>query len=189
VSSHIDHAEAFRLAVGRPPARAIDLGTGGGVPGLILARRWDDSSWLLVESGERRAAFLRDAVHQLDLADRCVVDERRAEVVGHDPACRGSAEVVTARSFGSPAVVAECAAPLLQLGGNLLVSEPPVGNDRWPIEGLSLVGLHLQSILAHGAAHIAVLEQVAPCPDGYPRRTGVPAKRPLFTVSRETTSG
>jgi 16S rRNA (guanine527-N7)-methyltransferase len=105
---------------------------------------------------------------------------------------RGEFDAVVARSFGPPAVTAECAAPFLVVGGRLVVSEPP-GDDRddegigasaptpprWPAKGLARVGLVGEAAWTEPFHYRSfVLER--PCPDEFPRRDGVPAKRPLF---------
>ena len=180
VAPHIDHALGFAAAIGdRTPAQAVDLGTGGGVPGLVLALHWPGSRWAFVEAQARRASFLADAVDRLGLGDRAEVVHERAEVVGRMPERRGQASLVTARGFASPAVTAECAAPLLEVGGVLVVSEPPEDGDRWPAEGIPALGLGPAEI-ATDEARYAVLRAVSTCPDRYPRRVGVPGKRPLF---------
>ena len=98
---------------------------------------------------------------------------------------RGGFDGVLARSFGRPAVVAECAAPFLKVGGWLVVSEPPAhdggtqGDERWPHEGLRQLGL-VPSDPARGEFAFQVLRQAEPCPERFPRRNGVPAKKPLF---------
>jgi 16S rRNA (guanine527-N7)-methyltransferase len=175
----VEHASAFGLDVA-PPHRAADLGSGGGVPGLVLACSWATSRWSLIESQHRRAEFLRRAVIHLDLDGRVSVVERRAEDVGRDPEHRGAYDLVVARGFGPPAVVAECAAPLLRRGARLVVSEPPGGEPaRWPVEGLRLLGLAVERRRTVPSA-FQTLRQVAACPARYPRRPGIPAKRPLF---------
>jgi 16S rRNA (guanine527-N7)-methyltransferase len=163
------------------PSVAADLGSGAGLPGLPLARHFGAWTWVLVEAGARRAAFLRGAVDRLDLGDRVTVVEDRAEVAGRSPAFRGHVDLVVARSFGRPAVVAECAAPLLRIRGRAVVSEPPGGAPaRWPGAPLAELGLRAgASVVSHGAAY-QVLHQERVCPDRFPRRVGVPAKRPLF---------
>lgn len=104
----------------------------------------------------------------------------RAEVAGRDPARRAGADLVVARAFGPPAVVAECAAPLLRPGGALVVAEPPGGApERWSVEGLALLGLAEVDRTSEPVALVR-LAQVAACPDRYPRRIGIPLKRPLF---------
>jgi 16S rRNA (guanine527-N7)-methyltransferase len=90
---------------------------------------------------------------------------------------------VVARSFGSPAVTAECAAPFLEVGGILVVSEPPDrgASVRWPVEGLADLGLAPVASGGHrGRFGYQVVEKQVPTPDRFPRRTGIPAKRPLF---------
>jgi 16S rRNA (guanine527-N7)-methyltransferase len=163
------------------PVLGIDLGSGGGVPGLALALWWPDSRWVLIDAGQRRAVFLDDAVEALDLADRVTVALRAAEDAGRDPALRAAADLVVARSFGPPAVVAECAAPLLRVGGRLLVSEPPDPDPaRWPAADLANLGLVLHGRSESGSGSVMELEQVSPARDEVPRRPGAPARRPLW---------
>jgi 16S rRNA (guanine527-N7)-methyltransferase len=189
VEVHLDHAYGFAEALEREAGedvaggltRAADLGSGGGVPALALALRFAEAEWVLVESAARRAAFLRDAVQALGLDGRTAVVHERAEVVGREPAYRGTFDVVVARSFGTPAVVAECAAPLLRVGGVAVVSEPPGGAPaRWPAEGLARLGMAPGASVVAAAAAYQVLHQVERCPGRWPRRVGVPAKRPAF---------
>jgi 16S rRNA (guanine527-N7)-methyltransferase len=180
VDAHVAHSLAFVGLVPVVPARAVDLGSGAGVPGLILAQRWPESAWLLVDANQRRARFLREAVARLGLGPRVAVAEARAEVLGRDGNHRQKADLVVARGFGSPAVTAECAAPLLRSGGALVVAEPPGGDpERWPDTGLEVLGLVRDAAVAHPVA-LQRLLQATPCPERYPRRVGIPAKRPLW---------
>lgn len=167
-------------------ARIVDLGSGGGVPGLVVALARTDTTWLLLESQQRRARFLEAAIERLGLAARAVVYGDRAEHAGRAADQRGRYDAAVARSFGPPAVTAEAAAPLLRVGGLLVVSEPPEPAGRWPASKLSLLGLEPQRSYETAAGHYQVLRQVGPCPERFPRRAGISAKRPLFDVSRET---
>lgn len=126
----------------------------------------------------KRTAFLSEAVLRLGMAERVTVITGRAEDVARLPAHRRAYGLVTARSFGSPAVTAECAAGFLRINGRLLVSEPPEPVERWPAEPLALLGLVLREV--GGTPRLAVFDAVAPCPDRYPRRSGLPGKRPLW---------
>ncbi len=191
IEDHIAHARGFVRAAevagsvepgGPPPERLLDLGSGGGVPGLVLADLWVESQVTLLDGSSRRAEFLAAAVRRCGLADRVVVDGRRAEVAGHDPSQRGAYELVTARSFGIPAATAECAAPFLRSRGTLVVSEPPHQADagnRWPPEGLALLGLG-DGMAVRDRFGYQVLRLTGSCPSRYPRRVGVPERRPLF---------
>jgi 16S rRNA (guanine527-N7)-methyltransferase len=178
IDDQLAHADAFVAAVAQRPGPLLDLGSGGGLPGLVLVTRRPDLEVVLLEAAAKRIAFLQDALDQLGAADRARAEHGRAEVLGHGP-LRGRFDVVTARSFGPPAVTAECGAPFLQVGGVLVVSEPPEAGVRWPAAGLAAVGLVPGPALA-GPPHLQVLEQHDACPLDLPRRDGVPAKRPLF---------
>jgi 16S rRNA (guanine527-N7)-methyltransferase len=175
VEVHIDVAlDALPLLT--PGVRAVDLGSGGGAVALPLMVLGPPVDWVLVEVSEARADFLRRAVGRLDRHDVTVLAEP-AEVVGRQPSMRGSADVVVARSFGPPAMTAECAAPLLRVGGRLAVTEPPdTAGDRWPAAGVAQLGLGVGRRL--GA--FQVLDQISACPERFPRRTGMPRRRPLF---------
>jgi 16S rRNA (guanine527-N7)-methyltransferase len=185
-SDQIAHAVAFadaaESAAGGPPTRAVDLGAGGGVPGLVLAvHSWPTARWTLIDSRARRASFLEEAVRRLRLTDRVDVIESRVEVIGREGSHRGRYDLVVARAFGVPAVVAECAAPLLRIGGDLVVSEPPgeAWRKRWPALRLGELGLE-QVLHAPGPPAFMVARQQTECPSRFPRRPGIPAKRPLF---------
>lgn len=183
IEGHLDHARAFAVAVPDAPGRALDLGAGGGLPGLVLAVTvWPEARWTFVDAQAKRTAFLHEAVEALGLEARVEVVHERAELVGRDPAHRGDYDLVVARSFGPPAVTLECAAPLLRAGGAFVGSEPPTGDlaVRWPEAGVALLGGASPEPVVAPGAHLVRIVQAQPCPDAYPRRVGIPAKRPLF---------
>lgn len=179
VDDHIPHALGFAAGFGTVPGRVLDLGSGGGLPGLILAELWPQASFVLLDSNERRTAFLAQASAALGWDPRVRVVRARAEVAGRDEDLRGRFDAVVSRSFGPPPVAAECAAPFLEVGGRLVVSEPPGEAARWPTEPLAAVGFHVERRYTAEATFI-VLVQARQCPDRYPRRAGIPAKRPLW---------
>ena len=188
VSAHVEHGLGFARGLpGEAPSAFLDLGSGGGVPGLVLAYGWPSASVVLLDAGERRCAYLEAAVERLGLDGRVTVVRARAEEAGRDPALRGAFDLVVARSFGPPAVTAECGAPFLRVGGHLVVSEPPADSDRgavpasarWPDDGLRVLGLALDVSWREPYGYQSLVQRER-CPDRYPRRTGMPAKRPLF---------
>lgn len=182
VEIHARHALGFgEAAGGPPPGAALDLGSGGGIPGLVLAVEWPASDWILLDGRARSTRFLSEAVERLGLEDRVRVVEGRAEVTAHDATLRGSLALVVARGLGSPGVAAECAAGFLAPGGRLVVSEPPESTgSRWPSAALAALGLGPATVVEGGGFRYAVLDHVADCPPRYPRRVGIPGKRPLF---------
>lgn len=181
------HSAGYAAALGEAEGLAtsgvvIDLGSGGGVPGLVLAVEvWPSAMVTLLDASQRRCTYLELCVADLDLGDRVDVVWARAEEAGRDPVRRGHADVVVARSFGPPSAVAECAAPLLRVDGALVVSEPPgSGGERWDAAALAALGLVVERTPEVGGATFTVLRQSSPCPDLYPRRPGTPTRRPLF---------
>ena len=196
VEPHIAHGVDFCAAVRwartqDPPCaagghvRVVDLGSGAGLPGLVLALADAGLEVVLLEARERRCAFLGAAIRRLELQGRVDVLHERAESAGRSPEHRGSFDVAVARAFGPPAVTAECAAPLLVVGGHLVVSEPPawqgsgVVAERWPAGGLGALGMG-PALEWEDGHHFAVIRQEHAASDRFPRRVGVAAKRPLF---------
>lgn len=187
IADQIDHALGFveivESELGRPPVSVIDLGTGGGMPGLVLSSCWPDTRVVLVDASQRRTEFLVEVVESWPAGSRTEVVRGRAEELGRRPDLREMIEVVTSRSFGPPSATAECAAPFLRVGGVMVVSEPPDSptGERWPAAGLDVLGLvpvsAVRPVTTYG---YQVLRKDGPSPERYPRRTGVPAKRPLF---------
>jgi 16S rRNA (guanine527-N7)-methyltransferase len=176
----LEHARAFGRAV-PPERRVLDLGSGGGLPGLVLFADRADLRGVLLDATQRRCDFLRDACQRLGVADRAAVVCARAEDAARAPEWRESFDVVTARSFGPPAVTAECAVGFLRSGGTVLVSEPPEPNsNRWPAEGLAQLGLTAAPVPEAVPAHLVRLQLTEPVDARWPRRGGIPRKRPLW---------
>jgi 16S rRNA (guanine527-N7)-methyltransferase len=192
IETHLQHAAGFvdlaRRQPGSPTAgtvRLLDLGSGGGLPGLVIAAAWPEAALVLLDANERRTDFLHRAVRGCGLEAQVTVVHQRAEVCGRDPAYRGTFNGVVVRSFGPPAVVAECSAPFLKTGGWLIVSEPPgtsegeAQSSRWPADRVAQVGLEPGEFVRTAFGY-QVLYQREACPERFPRRNGVPAKHPLF---------
>ena len=178
VEPHVDHAAVFLEALQGTVGTVVDLGSGGGVPGLVIGAARPDLHLVLLDARAKRCAFLESAVREMRLDAEVV--EGRAEAIGRSE-LRGTAHAVVARSFGLPAPTAECGSPLLRVGGRLIVSEPPPPADpaRWPSEGLRKLGLSLAERLGDGPS-VQVLAQATLGPAAFPRRDGLPAHRPLF---------
>ncbi len=185
VEPHIEHSQGFidawRSVRDSDPGQFLDLGSGGGIPALVIL---EQSSWpgILLDSMRKRANFLREVLGWDGAPSTGQVVLGRAEDEANRPAMRESFELVVARSFGPPSVVAECASGFLSPNGVLIVSEPPEATSpatRWRSEPLAALGLSAFTRIA-GAATYQVLVKTGPTPPGYPRRNGMPMKRPLF---------
>jgi 16S rRNA (guanine527-N7)-methyltransferase len=156
----------------------VDLGSGGGIPGLVLALELPGSRWHLVDRSRARTDWLTRSVARLGLQDRVIVIHQAAEATGRGP-LRGTCSVAVARSFGRPAVAAECAAPLLRTGGRAVFSDLD-GSARWDDVALRELGLAPSAQWVNAQGSYVAFEQRAACPERFPRAAGVPGRRPLF---------
>jgi len=187
IGDQIDHALGFvavlESCLGGAPGSVIDLGTGGGVPGLVLLSCWPDARVVLMDASERRTEFLSETLQARAATGAGEVIRGRAEELGRQGGFREQFDAVTSRSFGIPALTAECGASFLRPGGWMVVSEPPdvAPEERWPRNGLTVVGLERREIVrVSGRFGYQLLHKTTGIGDRFPRRVGIPAKRPLF---------
>jgi 16S rRNA (guanine527-N7)-methyltransferase len=137
IAAVIEHSELFVDALAGIVGTVVDLGSGGGVPGLVIAWRRPDLDVVLVDRRATRTDHLRRLVARLGLGGRVRVLTAEARAL---PRLFGEhADAVVARGFGSPRAVVAAAAPILVDGGLLLVSEPPQAPDRWSEAGPGFV--------------------------------------------------
>lgn len=174
-----------RLREGDGALRLVDVGSGGGMPGLPLKIAFPRMRVTLVESVNKKADFLRETVAQLGLHDVEVV-AARAEIAARDPEHRDAYGWATARALGTLPVVVELCAPFLEPGG-LLVAQRSGDLDSDLVHAApAFKALHVWSrtpifldipgLERHG---LIVGEKYAATPAAYPRRAGMPRKRPL----------
>jgi len=184
IEPHIAHAEGFALCWEElnvaPPESFLDLGSGGGLPGLVLLQRWQQRA-VFTDSMEKRMAFLREVLEWEGAPEGGEVLTARAEDIAWDPDLDSAFDLVTARSFGPPAVTVECGVRFLKVGGMMIVSEPPDDTEtgRWNKEGLAKLGLEAKGRVRHGSAYQILIKTKATL-SSYPREVGVPGKKPLF---------
>jgi 16S rRNA (guanine527-N7)-methyltransferase len=165
--------------------RGADLGSGGGVPGLVLALARPERRWVLVDSARKKADILRDFVATLGIDNVEVVAER-AEIVGRDPGHRESHDLVTARACAALPVLAEYGLPLLSVGGTLVAWKGPISTDelRTGVIASEACGGGEASVVPSGFDELGdhrfvVISKEKPTPGRYPRRPGEPGRHPL----------
>jgi 16S rRNA (guanine527-N7)-methyltransferase len=182
VTRQLEHALDLARGVGAFHGRMLDLGSGGGLPGLVLFAGWPAATGVLLDAQRRRCDFLERAVATLDLGDRVEVGCGRAEVLARAPELRAAFDLVVARSFGPPAVTAECSAGFLRRGGELVVTEPPNSevSDRWEAAGLAQLGFAPAVPIREGETGAVRIRLQGAVDERWPRRDGVPGKRPLW---------
>jgi 16S rRNA (guanine527-N7)-methyltransferase len=179
--------DALRCAMSwhAAPRRLADIGSGAGVPGLILAIIQPTCQVTLIESIGKRAEFLRQVSAHLGLSN-VNVSSVRAELLGRDPHHREGYDIVTARAVAELRILVEYALPLCRIGGQVLA---PKGADvaaeleqaRRAIDVLGGGQVRCEPVLLPGLAPrtLVTVTRIAACPAQYPRRPGVPQQRPI----------
>lgn len=161
----------------------VDAGSGGGVPGIPLAIELEGAVFHLVESQRWKAEFLLTCAHVLDLDSRVKVHAVRAEEA---PAMLGREllDAGTARALAAPLVVAEYLAPLVRVGGHLVLwstreqaAAPTVTANE--VLGLGEPTLHDAPSPLRDGGLLIEWPRIAPCSERVPRRVGVAARKPL----------
>lgn len=173
--------------------RMVDVGTGGGFPGIPLKIARPSLNSSLIESTAKKAKFVQHALSELGPQDVKVLNER-AEDIGIDPLHRANYDIATSRAVSSLAVVAEYCVPLIRLGGQVVamkgrISDPELeqGKHAASLLGAQVVDVLYVPLLTELRAEercLVVLEKVQETPDRYPRRPGVARKRPLGSVNK-----
>lgn len=159
-------------------ADLVDVGSGGGMPGLPLKLARPDLRLTLLEADHRKAAFLVHAAARLGVEVRVLTE--RAEAAGRGP-LRDSFDAACCRALAAPAAACELCLPLVRPGGRLLALTT-LGDRGWEA-ALSLGGGPAEvvpapsGLRARGA--VAIVPKLGPTPAAYPRRPGVPVRRPL----------
>jgi len=180
-----DSLVALELDVVGSAQRVADLGSGAGVPGLPLAIALPTADVALVEAAARKCAFLERAVARCRVANARVV-HARAETW---PEGIASVDLVTARALAPLEVVVEYAAPLLVIGGTLVVwrgrRDPEA--EKVAVRAAAEVGMRPTEIVFvrpfadAESRHLHLMSKVTETPSGFPRRPGMARKRPLGT--------
>ncbi len=169
-----------------PPRHLIDIGTGAGFPGIPLKILYPSMQLTLVESVGKKATFCRHIIDILKL-EAVEVVASRSEEVGQMPAHRERYDWAVARAVASMPVLAEYLLPLVQVGGHVLAQkgENALVELHKAGRALKILGGEIQQltrVTLPGVAedhYLVVVDKVAATPKGYPRKPGVPYKKPL----------
>jgi len=169
----------------RDAGRIADLGSGAGLPGLVLAAALPEARVDLVESVSRKCDFLRRAIERLGLENAEVVCDRAETWAAGDG--REAYEAVTARAIGRLPTVAELASPLLRDGGHLLAWKGRRDPDEEAKLARASARLAIEPVEVRAVTpypgsrdrHIHLVRKNGPTPDDLPRRPGMAAKRPF----------
>jgi 16S rRNA (guanine527-N7)-methyltransferase len=161
----------------------VDVGSGGGLPGLPLKIARPDLNLTLVEADQAKAAFIVRTCAALGLHGVEVL-ARRAEAVGRDPLYRETFDLVVARALAPMPVLAELCLPLVRVGGRLLAQKTESEDLAIAAHAIEILGGALRRVVAapsavRTAGTVVIIDKVRSTPSAYPRRPGVPARKAL----------
>ncbi len=179
-------AEETRQALKRQEARMIDVGTGAGFPGLPLKLVCPGTYLTLLEATGKKITFLEHVIERLGLQNVTAI-KGRAEELAHDPDHREQYDLALARAVAELPVVVEYTLPFCKVGGWVVAQKGEAGAaEAWTAEGaIALLGGELRRVVPVELPGLSedrsliVIAKVGPTPASYPRRTGIPSKRPL----------
>ena len=171
------------------PLHWIDVGTGGGFPGLAIAIALPKARVTLLDSVGRKTAAVEAMANTLGLADRVRVRTERIETTGRDGAFRGSFDRAVARAVAAAPVVAEYLMPLLNTDGQALLyrgqwndtDAVPFNKALRLLQARLVEVQHRQLPNDRGTRHLLRVQPNGPCPRSYPRAVGTPSREPLGT--------
>lgn len=169
-----------------PVDRLVDIGTGAGFPGIPLKIVYPKMQLTLVESVGKKAEFCRHVVNILELRGVQVLQER-AETLGMDSSYREQFDWAVGRAVAVLPVLTEYLLPLVRVGGSMLAMK----GENAPAEAhaaersMRMLGGHLRQLIpvtlpgVVEERYLVVVDKIAATPQGYPRKVGLPARRPL----------
>jgi len=164
-------------------AKCVDIGTGVGVPGILLAQLLPRSSWVLLDTNERRCEIARQAVNAVGLADRVDVIHGRADDYGHLTGHRQTYDLVVSRLFGQISETAECGLPLVCPGGSLVVSCSRDALRAWTKSDFTTLGGRFAGSWRTSEGTFVSVVGVDGLEGRYPRRPAARGRSPYIDCS------
>ncbi|MGM0651612.1 MAG: 16S rRNA (guanine(527)-N(7))-methyltransferase RsmG [Bacillota bacterium] len=163
----------------------VDLGTGGGLPGIPVKIIRPDLEIYLLDSNRKKTVFLEEAIIKLKLTGIKIINDR-AEVIGHDIMHREKHDYILCRAVAKLSVLAELSLPLLRIGGKAILYKGPRGDEEYMEAknalmtcGGSLESIEKYTLKAGEARRLYVIKKIKNTPDQYPRKPGMPGKKPI----------
>jgi 16S rRNA (guanine527-N7)-methyltransferase len=176
---HVDDAlTALPLVEQLAPGTIVDVGSGGGSPGIPLAI-CTGAAVSLLESRASKASFLRDTVRRLELS--CEVIHARSEALARGPG-RDRWDLAVARALAVPPAAAEMCLPLVRPSGHLILWAANLDQDELARAAALVAGELVEVRPTDGARVLAVLRKAGPTPEPFPRRPGRARRRPPGSI-------
>lgn len=190
ILDHVTDSLSCLSTLGDVQGELIDVGAGGGLPGIPLAVAQPELGVTLLEATEKKVRFLHHVTESLERSNIKILNSR-AEEAGSKKDLRDSYEVAVARALASLPVLLEYCAPLVAPEGLIVAMKGRIEKDelesgrraaaKLGAEIHDVVRVELRAELEQKQRHLVVFRKVKPTPTGYPRRTGLARKRPLGT--------
>ena len=171
-----------------PPLRAdvfsagqkcLDVGTGAGFPGLPLAIFLPEISFTLIDSLDKKLAFTRSVKERLHLENTDILTVRAEEYTRSEK--RETFDVAVSRAVANLATLSELCLPFVKIGGIFAAykSKEAKNEIKDAETAIKTLGGKVENIFGDEERNIVIIRKVAATPEKYPRRNGVPAKKPL----------
>jgi 16S rRNA (guanine527-N7)-methyltransferase len=159
----------------------IDVGSGGGLPGMVLAIARPDLTVTLLEATRKKARFLEQTAHALNLANLAVVCDRAETAAARSSPHRERFDIVTARAVAPLRVLLELTVPFAKVGGLVLAVKGERAAEELEAAASAMRELHIvqEQMIRQPTASVLLLRKLGPTPPKYPRRAGEPAQNPL----------
>ena len=185
IDKHIEDSLKIREVLDLTEEKLVDIGSGAGFPGMIIAIACPQTEITLVESDRKKSQFLKEVTSELELTNVQVICAR-VEELGQDSRYRSNFSLCSSRAVASMNILLEYGLPLVSPGGRLLLwkgrnyqQEIDQAQNALAILGGLLEDVYRYTLMEDRDRAIVIVRKEKPTPEKYPRRVGIPAKRPL----------
>lgn len=185
IVKHVQDSRAILDFISLDGLSIIDVGSGAGFPGLILAISCPEAKFTLVEADLKKSQFLQKAIESLKMSNVTVLRER-VETLGQNPSSRERYDICTSRAVASMNILLEYSIPLVKKegmvamwkGSNYQQEIASAKNSLALLQG-KIISINKYTLVEEGDRVIVLVGKEGSTPEQYPRRNGIPAKRPL----------